>query len=350
MSNWLKELENAGLIRSGRLIFYASDIPSWLGHSHFASPSSLLERKLRGEKVPETDKMRLGKEIEGHLIEVTAKKTGVRLVDREKWQTFFSKDFSEYKGIKIGLGGKVDALGERIEIIGEDILRYEYVIEVKHMGSYAVQEIEKEIPSWYLDQILAYAYLHQKGVIFGALCKNDYVTKINEYYELESGIQKMLEGLNEMARLIIDGDRDGIEKFYQRVKSENTTKAPKKVFFANNLQNSNKQLDSLLRELRDLHIQYKNTILEYKAFEEREKALKEKIKQVANEYGIYIYDDYVFKIEEAIFEKFNTKLLKEENPDLYLRYVDTIKYKKITTSERSKEEAGLEDDDLDFGF
>ncbi len=170
-------------------------------------------------------RMRMGEKMEGHIIDVVAKRTGIRLVDREKWQVFFSKDFSEYKGIKIGLGGKVDALGERIEIVGEDIVKYEYIIEVKHMGSYTVQKIEKDIPSWYLDQILAYAYLHQRGVIFGALCKNGYVVKISEYYELEGGIQKMLEGLDEMARLLIDGDKDGIQKFCQRVKKERIKEA-----------------------------------------------------------------------------------------------------------------------------
>ncbi len=243
MSNLVKELENAGLIKSGRLIFYASDIPAWLGHSPFESPFSILEkrkkrkmRKLKGKKVIETVRMREGKEIkiyrmrmgekmEGHIIDVVAKRTGISLVDRKKWQVFFSKDFSEYKGIKIGLGGRVDALGERIEIIGEDIVKYEYVIEVKHMRSYAAQEIEKEIPSWYLDQILGYAYLHQRGVIFGARCKDDYVVKIIEYYELESGIQKMLEGLNEMARLIIDGDKEGMEKFCLRAKEERIKEA-----------------------------------------------------------------------------------------------------------------------------
>jgi len=341
---WIDELKKAYIIKDNQLIFNASEIPSWLGNSHFASPSQILMQKIKGIKIYETDKMRLGKEIEPLIINKAAELEKVKLVDQENWQKFYKKIFTSYKGIEIGVGGRVDAFGEKIDIVGENIVVKRYVIEAKYMSSYATEEIKNEIPIWYKDQINAYMYINDVGAIFAALCKNGFFTQVIEYNENMSEIEEMLKGLERVAMLIIDNNVSELDKMAKNKKESK----PKKVFLPSNISKENQELNKILEDIKNLYKQNEYLIQQYNDFENKLKDLKNKLKQFATEYGDYLYDDYVIRVEAGSFEKLRSKELKEDYPEIYNNYVSVVNYKRISVKKMSSElDDGLEDFDID---
>jgi predicted phage-related endonuclease len=327
---WLNQLKQAGLIKDDVFVFNASDVPTWLGNSVYKTPERLLYEKVNNIKKEVTPKMKMGVQLEDYIISQVSKMCNINLIQKDDWQKYNIKIIDSIGDIPVAIGGKVDAIGERMNILKDESIQFDYyLLEVKYMPTYQASEIKNTIPVWYLDQVLSYIFIYQKHALFGALCADGWVVK--EIRIDDSNTTQSILDMNDKLMTIADAIlKNQISKLNVKNKESIQKKVIKKI------ENKDTNLDYLLDKLIEAQKTHKRIIEQYKIVEKQIEDIKQEIKKrVPNEDIVYDYGNYKIKIDKRYFTKIDKDNLLEQYPEIYQMFVQEIPYKVITVEENS---------------
>jgi len=157
-----------------RLVLRASEVSKIvfkqkppIGHTHYSS----------------IDLMSAGKFIESYLVNQVGSVVGLNIkfiMNREN----IIKKILEVGDIDVYIKGRADGRAYATYMIHDKLIRYDYVIEVKHLITQTINNKET-ILQYYKPQILSYNILYDLPVIFYAILKDGFIFEVFYYDESE---------------------------------------------------------------------------------------------------------------------------------------------------------------------
>jgi hypothetical protein len=134
-------------------------------------------------KYANVDLMNAGKFIESYLVNQIGNVTGLSvkfIMNRENT----IKKILEIGDIDVYIRGRADGRAYATYMTNDKLIRYDYIIEVKHLITQSVNDKELII-NYYKPQILSYNILYNLPVIFYAILRDGFIFDIFYYDEVE---------------------------------------------------------------------------------------------------------------------------------------------------------------------
>ncbi|MEM5877355.1 MAG: hypothetical protein QXF12_00595 [Candidatus Aenigmatarchaeota archaeon] len=322
---WITQLEEAGVIKNGAIFLSASEVDKLLGYSKFESPYEFIQRKLAKETIPPNEFTTAGQKMEPIIISNAIKDLGLTPVDKDSWQQYKKVLVGNVDGYDIYIGGKVDALVEKMDFINNDMLVKKYILEVKYMPSHKSISFNGDIPDWYKYQVLSYMFMFGRNAIFYALMSDGFYYVEKYLLNEKNNIKIFVEEIKESVKRLLTGE---IMNFTNRNISSNKNIVYKEIA----KDNIKEQLDRLIAQYVKLHQEYEPIIEEYKKFEKEKEKIVKSIKNILGDDVDYVlkYDNYEVSIQNRLFTNINRdKIIEELGEEVFKKYVDEKTYKYI---------------------
>lgn len=322
---WIKQLEDAGFIRNGRVQFRASEVAQLLNESIFESKLDYLDRRLRGEEVPVNEYMRAGMDFEDHIVNLTIQKGGLTL--EEKNVEFRTLTLGEVLGYPVVVSCKPDALASRFFMAdNSNIVHEKYIIEVKYMPKHSSVKFSNDVPPWYQYQVLLYMMGFERHGIFAAATADGLYMVYKRYEEQLPIMLRTKERLLKVAEELLTKNI---------TQDENSNPDIKQRMYTAISQPKN-EVEELIVQLYQIQRENEAIISEYNKVSKKIEDIKKKIKDKLGE-GSYtfLYNDTEFIIEERTsFRVDKDKLIQSIGEEEYNKYVEQSTYKIFTIKDK----------------
>ncbi len=152
--------------------------------------ASEISKKIFNKKPPFTnskqsalDLMNIGKFVERYLINQVGNALGLSIHFVPNKQNI-TKKILEIKDIDVYLRGRADGRVYATYTSGDKLIRYDYVLEVKHLSTQTLRN-KDTIIDYYKPQIISYHILYGLPVLFYALLQDGFIFEIFGYDEEE---------------------------------------------------------------------------------------------------------------------------------------------------------------------
>jgi hypothetical protein len=141
---------------------------------------------------PSIDLMSAGKFIESYLVNQVGSTVGLNIKFMMNKENIIKK-IMEVGDVDVYIKGRADGRAYATYMMQDKLIRYDYVIEVKHLITQTITNKESII-QYYKSQIISYNILYDLPVIFYAVLKDGFIFEIFYYNEDEiASFKKSIE-------------------------------------------------------------------------------------------------------------------------------------------------------------
>jgi hypothetical protein len=157
-----------------RIILKASDISK-----------IVLKKKppFSNSKQASLDLMSLGTFVERYLVSQVGSTLGLN-IQFVKNKENVTKKILEIGDIDVYLRGRADGRVYATYTFNEKLIRYDYIVEVKHLITQTIKNKEIII-DYYKPQIVSYNILYELSVLFYAVLQDGFIFEVFNYNEIE---------------------------------------------------------------------------------------------------------------------------------------------------------------------
>jgi hypothetical protein len=127
--------------------------------------------------------MNLGTFVERYLVGQVGSTLGLN-IQLVKNKENITKKILELGDIDVYIKGRADGRAYATYIMNDKLIRYDYIIEVKHLITQTITNKENII-QYYKPQVISYNILYELPVIFYAILKDGFIFEIFYYDEVE---------------------------------------------------------------------------------------------------------------------------------------------------------------------
>ena len=129
------------------------------------------------------DLMRLGTFVERYLVSQVGSTLGLN-IQFVKNKENITKKILEIGDIDVYLRGRADGRVYATYMANDKLIRYDYVVEVKHLITHTLNNREV-IVDYYKPQIVSYHILYELPVLFYAVLQDGFIFEVFNYDETE---------------------------------------------------------------------------------------------------------------------------------------------------------------------
>ncbi len=129
------------------------------------------------------DLMNLGTFVESYLVNQVGSAVGLNINFIKNRENIIKK-ILEVDDIDVYIKGRADGRAYATHMMNNKLIRYDYVIEVKHLITQTITNKENII-QYYKPQVLSYNILYNLPVIFYAILRDGFIFEVFYYNEKE---------------------------------------------------------------------------------------------------------------------------------------------------------------------